>query len=109
MLSSPFDPPGAVVEGVRWPAVTASVLLSGDHFASITFWMSGRSTRPVQLRPGAHPPTGSSGTCAAERGSAGIHAPRTRERTARASFARIVEILGGGPHAPSGLSAHATT
>src|SRR5258705_3113300 len=97
MSSSSFQPTGDVVEGVRWPAVTASVLLSGDHFASITFWMSGRSTRPVQLRPGAHPPTGSSGTCAAERGSAGLHAPRTRERTGSASFALIVGILRAGP------------
>src|SRR6185503_16863748 len=107
--SSSFQPTGDVVEGVRWPAVTASVLLSGDHFASTKFWMSGRSTRPVQFRPASHFAVCSSGTCAAERGSAGIHAPRTSESTARASFALIVEILGVGPHAPSVLSANATT
>jgi len=43
-------------------------MLLGDHFASITFWTSAISTRPVQLRPGSHDPSWSSGRCVALRG-----------------------------------------
>src|SRR6266511_5923223 len=102
MSSSSFQPTGDTVDGVRSPAVIASVLLSGDHFASITFWTGGMSTRPVQLSPGSHSPAASSGSCVALRVSAGIHAPRTSESIARASFALIAEILGVGHRGPTG-------
>src|SRR5437899_7846111 len=94
MTSSSFQPTGDVVDGVRCPAVIASVLLSGDHFVSIAFWISGRSTCPVQLRPGSHAPAGSSGTWVAPTGPAGTQAQRTSGRTARTSFALIYESLG---------------
>src|SRR2546425_9375498 len=98
MTSSSFQPTGDVVEGVRCPVVIASVLLSGDHFVSMAFWISGRLTRPVQLRPGSHAPAGSSGTWVAPTGPAGIHAQRTSGSSARTSFALIYESLGAPSH-----------
>src|SRR6266516_117075 len=109
MTSSSFQPTGDVVEGVRCLAVIASVLLSVDHFVSMAFWISGRSTRPVQLRPGSHAPAGSSGTCVAPTGPVGVQAPRTSDSIARASFALIRESLGARSYRPSVVSANATT
>src|SRR5688572_24663414 len=96
MTSSSFQPTGDVVDGVRCPAVRASLLLSGDHFASMTFWTNGMSSRPVHMSPGSQGPS-SLGMYVALRGPDGTHAPRTTESNARHNNRdRILESLRGG-------------